>query len=71
MCPRLFTIGSFSVPTYGLLVALGFRVGLMIGGRLSWRVGLDPDTMTNLGIYVAVAAGGGAKVFMMRSGLGY
>ena len=24
MFPKLFTIGSFSVPTYGVLVALGF-----------------------------------------------
>ena len=71
MCPRLFTIGSFSVPTYGLLVALGFLVGLMIVGRLSRRVGLDPDTMTNLGIYVALAAIVGAKVFMILSNLGY
>jgi phosphatidylglycerol:prolipoprotein diacylglycerol transferase len=71
MCPRLFTIGSFSVPTYGLLVALGFLVGLIIVGRLSRRVGLDPDTMTNLGIYVALAAIVGAKVFMILSNLGY
>ena len=71
MCPRLFTIGSFSVPTYGLLVALGFLVGLMIVARLSRRVGLDPDTMTNLGIYVALAAIVGAKVFMILSNLGY
>jgi phosphatidylglycerol---prolipoprotein diacylglyceryl transferase len=71
MCPRLFTIGSFSVPTYGVLVALGFLAGLYLVGRLSLRAGLDADKMTNLGVYVALAAILGAKVFMILTNLGY
>lgn len=64
MCPRLFTIGSFSLPTYGLLVAAGFLVGLYLLGKLSQRQGLDPEKMSNLGVYVALAAIAGAKIFM-------
>ena len=64
MCPRLFTIGSFSLPTYGLLVAAGFLVGLYLLGKLSQRQGLDPEKMGNLGVYVALAAIAGAKIFM-------
>jgi phosphatidylglycerol:prolipoprotein diacylglycerol transferase len=71
MCPRLFTIGSFSLPTYGVLVALGFLAGLYLVGRLSRRAGLDADKMTNLGVYVALAAIVGAKLFMILTNLGY
>ena len=41
MCPRLFTIGSFSIPTYGVLVALGLLLGLYVAGKLAQRSGLD------------------------------
>ena len=71
MCPRLFTIGPFSLPTYGLLVALGFLLGLQIAGRLAKRSGLDPNHVTNLGVGIAVAAIVGAKVFMIFSRADY
>ena len=67
MCPRLFTLGPFSLPTYGLLVALGFLLGLQIAGRLAKRSGLDPNHVTNLGVGIAIAAIIGAKVFMIFS----
>lgn len=69
MCPRLFTIGSFSLPTYGVLVALGFLVGLYVAGRLARRSGFDPDKITNLGVYVFLAAILGAKAFMILHNL--
>ncbi len=65
MCPRLFTIGSFSLPTYGVLVACGFLLGLYLVGKLAKRHGFDPDKLTNLGVYVALAAIIGAKLFMI------
>ncbi len=71
MCPRLLTIGSFSIPTYGVLVALGFLVGLTIAGRLAKRSQLDPEKVTNLGVYIAMAAIIGAKVFMIFDNWGY
>ena len=71
MCPRLFTIGTFSVPTYGVLVALGFVIGLYLVGRLAPRSGLNTDDMTNLAVYVGLAAILGAKAFMVLSNLGY
>ena len=65
MCPLLFTVGPLSIPTYGVLVAIGFLVGLYLVGRLSKGAGLDPDKMTNLGVWVTLAAIAGAKVFMV------
>ncbi len=64
MYPRLFTIGSFSLPTYGLLVALGFLLGLAITVRLAKRLGLPAEPVGNLAVYCALAGLGGAKLFM-------
>lgn len=64
MHPRLFTIGSFYVPTYGVLVALGFLAGLGVTLRLAKRVGLSAELLTNLAIYCALAGIAGAKLFM-------
>ncbi len=71
MFPQVFHIGSFFLPTYGLLVAIAFLTGLWIVGRLSRDAGLDKDTVMNLGIYTAVAGMVGAKLLMILLDLGY
>ena len=70
MCPRLFSIGPVAIPTYGVLVAIGFLVGLYLAGRLSKRAGLDHEKVTNLGLWVVLAAVIGAKVFMVLADFG-
>jgi phosphatidylglycerol:prolipoprotein diacylglycerol transferase len=64
MYPKLFSIGSFFIPTYGVLVALGFLAGLLITMRLATRAGLSADKVTNLAVYCAIAGVLGAKLFM-------
>jgi phosphatidylglycerol:prolipoprotein diacylglycerol transferase len=71
MCPRLFTIGSFSLPTYGVLVALGFLAGLYVASRLARGAGLDVDKVNNLGIYLALAAILGAKALLLAQNWSY
>jgi len=60
--PRLFHIGNFSLPTYGLLVSLGVLVGLWISVRNSEKSGIDPEHAWNFGILVVLAGIVGAKV---------
>ncbi len=64
MFPKLIEIGGFFLPTYGLLVALGFLVGLYITVRLAKPAGLNPEAVTNLAIYCALAGILGAKLMM-------
>ncbi len=64
MLPRLISIGNFSIPTYGVLVALGFLAGLTIASRLARRSGIDSEKATNLGVYSALAGLLGAKLLM-------
>ena len=65
MFPRLFTYDSFALPTYGVLVALGFVAGLAVAVRLAGRARLDKDQIFNLGVYLALAGMLGAKVFLV------
>jgi len=65
MFPIVVRIGSFALPTYGLLVATAFLVALWMAARLGRRAGLDTDSVLNLGIYTAIAAMLGAKLFML------
>ncbi len=64
MFPKLFSIGSFFIPTYGVLVALGFLAGLFVTLRLARRVHLPAEKVSNLAIYCALSGIAGAKLFM-------
>ena len=64
MFPKLFELGGFFLPTYGVMVAIGFLAGLWIVRRLAARVPLDDEKITNLVIYCALAGLAGAKLFI-------
>lgn len=69
MYPEIFHISLLH--TYGLLVAIAFLSALWLAGRLAVRAGLNSDSVTNLGIYCALAAIAGAKVMMFVVDLPY
>ena len=62
MYPELFHIEFLH--TYGVLVAVAFLAALWMAGRLARTKGLNPEAVTNLGIYCALAAIAGAKLMM-------
>ncbi|HEY3744291.1 MAG TPA: prolipoprotein diacylglyceryl transferase, partial [Bryobacteraceae bacterium] len=65
MFPKLISFGpDFFLPTYGLLVALGFFIALQVVIRLGKQSGLDPEKVTNLAIYCALSGLIGAKLAM-------
>jgi phosphatidylglycerol---prolipoprotein diacylglyceryl transferase len=70
MFPKLITIGSFSIPTYGFLVALGVLLALLVTIRLAKRAKLPVEPVTNLAVYCALAGLAGAKLFMILFDLG-
>lgn len=71
MFPQLFRIGDFFLPTYGLLVALGFLTGLWTASRLAAKTGLDKEAVLNLGVYTALGGLLGAKLFLFLMDLDY
>jgi phosphatidylglycerol:prolipoprotein diacylglycerol transferase len=60
--PRLFHIGGFGLPTYGLLVSLGVLIGLWISVRNSGKQGINRDNAWDLGILVVLCGILGAKI---------
>ncbi len=65
MFPKLIGSGDFFLPTYGVLVALGFLLGLWVAGNLARRKGLNPEAVKDLGIHLALAGIVGAKLMMI------
>ena len=65
MFPKLLSFDSFALPTYGVLVASGFAVGLYVSIKLAKREGLNKDAVYSLGIYLALAGMIGAKLFLL------
>ena len=63
MYPILLKIGEFTLHTYGLLLAVGFFLAVMLTLREARRVGLDPQVMMDLNFYVLLAALIGSRVF--------
>ena len=67
MFPRLFHIGDFSLPTYGVLAAAGLLAALSVVVRGARREGIDPDRAWNLGIVAILSAIVGAKVLLIAN----
>src|ERR1039458_5335910 len=69
MYPEIF--GLSFLHTYGVLVAVALLVALWLAGRLSRQAGLNPSAVTDLGLYCALAAIGGAKLMMFLVDFSY
>jgi len=65
MFPRLLQLGSISLYSYGLFVAIGAWVGISIGSRNAERRGLDPNKSWNLGLLMVLTGLLGAKILLV------
>jgi phosphatidylglycerol---prolipoprotein diacylglyceryl transferase len=63
--PILFKIGSFQLPTYGVLLATALIVALYTVVRLGRREGLDTGRLVDFSTWIIVTALLGAKVLMI------
>lgn len=71
MFPKIFSLGPFTLHTYGLMMALALLSGIYIAGRLAPRVGLAREMVWNLGVYMALAGLVGSKLLMIASEWNY
>lgn len=67
MHPVLFSLGPFTIYTYGVLVATGFVVGLLYAHGQARRAGLDPRKIWNFGIYGLVVGLIASKIWFILS----
>ena len=63
MLPRLFSIGPFTLHTYGLCMALGILCSYAVLSRLVRRRGESPETLANLVVGLVLGGLAGARSF--------
>lgn len=56
MHPYLLHIGYISLPTFGVLAAVGFMLALALSERTARLTGLDPEALWNAGLFAILAA---------------
>lgn len=65
MLPRLLHIGSFDLPAYGTLVAIGVFSGILLSSRLAQTQKIDPDVASKLGFIATLSGIVGAKILLI------
>lgn len=65
MYPELFRIGSFSVSTFGFMVALAFLAAFWISGKECKRKKISPDLHSNLFLAAMIGGIAGAKLLFV------
>jgi phosphatidylglycerol:prolipoprotein diacylglycerol transferase len=63
--PRLIQIGSFYLPTYGVLLAVAYLVGIWMLRRKARAEGLPEQKIFDFSLYVLAAAILGAKLLLV------
>ena len=70
MLPVLFKFDGIALHTYGILLASGFLMAVLLAVREARRVGIDPNRIMDLSFYVLVAAIVGSLVFYVITNWG-
>jgi len=64
MHPELFSLGSFTIHTYGFLIMIGALLAYLYMAHVAKKdLGIDPDKIQTIAIYVIFAAFVGGKLF--------
>jgi len=63
--PRLIQIGSFYLPTYGVVLAIAYLVGIWMLRRKAREEGLPDGKIFDLSLYILAAAILGAKALLV------
>ncbi|MDA8243930.1 MAG: prolipoprotein diacylglyceryl transferase [Elusimicrobia bacterium] len=63
MHPIIFQLGSFKLPSYGLMVACGYLAAILYVFRRAAASGLRRDDVSDLVFYTVISAMLGAKLF--------
>jgi len=64
MFPRLWQIGNFTLPTYGVLLATAYLVAIWWASRKGPARGISSDDVSDLGIWVLISSLIGSKALL-------
>lgn len=62
MYPKLFQLGPLSIHTYGVMLAIGFFVGIMLAMRQAKKEGVSHDKILDLGLIIILSSLIGGKI---------
>ena len=65
MFPRLFHIGSFYLPTYGVVLAIAYLTGIWLLRRKAIAAGLPEQKILDFSLYILASAILGAKAMLI------
>jgi len=63
MHPELFSIGSFPIHSYGVMLALSFLFGIILSSYRAKKTGLDPNIIPDVAFWVILAAILGSRLY--------
>ncbi len=63
MHPILVQFSGFSIHSYGVMLAVGFIVGISLAAREAVRTGIDPEKVLNLSFWILVSSIIGSRLF--------
>jgi len=63
MYPILIKFGDLTLHTYGVLLAIGFILAVVLAVKESRRIGIDPDLVLDFSFYMLIAALLGSRLF--------
>jgi phosphatidylglycerol:prolipoprotein diacylglycerol transferase len=73
MHPILFEIptpfGAFPIRLYGLMIGIGFLLGIYLASRRARKEGIDPERILDLGMYLLLAAIVGSRALYVLTAL--
>ncbi|MGR3218827.1 MAG: prolipoprotein diacylglyceryl transferase [Candidatus Anammoxibacter sp.] len=68
--PIPFTDRIIPVHSYGFMMAVGFFLTIYVARRLAKKEGIDPDVISDLGIYIICSGIIGARIFFVIQNIG-
>jgi phosphatidylglycerol:prolipoprotein diacylglycerol transferase len=63
MFPIFARLADITIHTYGVMLALGFLLAILVAMRQARRTGLDPNVVLDLGFYFLIAGLLGSRLF--------
>ncbi|HYA88117.1 MAG TPA: prolipoprotein diacylglyceryl transferase [Nitrospirota bacterium] len=65
-----WTIGPIPIRLYGLMIGLGFLIGLVLAARQAHKEGVNPDRVMDLGVYLLLTAIVGSRILFVLTNPG-
>ena len=71
MFPDLLSIGSLTIHTYGLFVAIGFTIALLVTIGIGKRIGISPQQVMDMGFIMILCAIIGSRLMYILMNFSY